>query len=80
MSTPTRELNWFGWSVETIAAVYETDAAYEDFKRGEVDMEYVWAAWRAEADQNELDSKYRKETQWESTETPSETSPSPSRA
>ena len=45
-----RALNWFGWSIETIAAVYETDAAVKEMERGEVDINYVWAAARAESD------------------------------
>lgn len=51
----TRELNWFGWSIETIAAVYETDAAACEWAAGEVSEEYLWAAWEAERLEGESD-------------------------
>jgi hypothetical protein len=53
----TRQLNWFGWSIETIAAVYETDMAAKEAEQGLVNNEYIWAAWRAEAEQGKLDKE-----------------------
>jgi hypothetical protein len=51
-----RKLNWFGWSVETIAAVYETDMAAIEVEQGLTNHEYLWAAWRAEREQGQLDA------------------------
>lgn len=59
MSGETRELNWFGWSLPTIAAVYETDAAVEENELGLVNLDYVWAAWSAESDHNAIDRKQK---------------------
>jgi hypothetical protein len=55
MTNLSRPLNWFGWSIETIAAVYETDMAAKEAELGLVNNECLWAAWRAEAEQNALD-------------------------
>lgn len=43
-----RPLNWAGRSAETIAAVYETDAACREMETGDVDWGYVSAAAMAE--------------------------------
>jgi hypothetical protein len=43
-----RPLNWFGWSIETIAAVYETDMAAKEAEQGIVSWDYFWAAANAE--------------------------------
>ena len=43
-----RPLNWFGWSIETIAAVYESNMAAEEAHKGLVNNDYIWSAWRAE--------------------------------
>lgn len=50
-----RELNWFGWSIDTIAAVYETDQAVRESESGQSGLDYVWAAHRAEEMQHSLD-------------------------
>lgn len=50
-----RELNWHGWSIETFAAVYETDSATEELERGEVDQNYWQAACAVEFAEVEID-------------------------
>lgn len=45
------DLNWFGWSTETIAAVYESDAAAI-----EGNPQYAEAAFNAEVLEHEKDS------------------------
>lgn len=57
----TRSLNWYGWSIHTIAAVYETDAAAEESEQGLVSQEYVWAAWSAEDQQARLDRQQKEQ-------------------
>jgi hypothetical protein len=53
----TRELNAAGYSLETIAAEYETDAALAE---GALDMDdpYFRAAWRAESVLRDLDYEH----------------------
>ncbi|MGS2592261.1 hypothetical protein [Streptomyces hebeiensis] len=52
-----RKLNWFGWSIYTIAAVYETDMAAKELKQNLVNEEYLWSAYRAEAQEVEKDKE-----------------------
>lgn len=49
-----RQLNACGFSVETIAAEYETDAALAEAGQ-DIEDPYFCAAWRAEAAHRELD-------------------------
>lgn len=48
------ELNACGFSTETIAAEYETDAALNEARQN-IDDPYFCAAWRAEAAHREAD-------------------------
>jgi len=53
-----RPLNWYGWSIETIAAVYESDAAAreaQDNPENESLQQYWVSAWQAEGRELELD-------------------------
>jgi hypothetical protein len=50
-----RKLNWYGWSIYTIAAVYESDAAAHEVEDGLVNMGYLTAACFAEQKELELD-------------------------
>jgi hypothetical protein len=54
-----RQLNACGFSPETIAAEYETDAALAEWPDGEQsfppDGHYFYAAFRAETEQRDLD-------------------------
>lgn len=52
----TRRLNACGYSVETIAAEYETDAALQEAELDPSDP-YFLAAWAAEEEQRELDRR-----------------------
>lgn len=54
-----RPLNWFGYSLETIAAMYETDAAVNESWDRIGSIEYSDAACRAEWLQLDLDKPYR---------------------
>lgn len=54
-----RSLNWFGWSIHTIAAAYETDAATTESEQGLIDESYVWAAFAAEEQQRQLDNEQK---------------------
>ncbi len=49
------ELNWFGWSTETISAVYETDMACREWEQGLVNKAYFQTACDAELYELELD-------------------------
>lgn len=51
-----RDKNWYGWSIETIAAVYESNMAAKEYEQNLVDLEYVWAAARAEEMENRIDA------------------------
>lgn len=51
---PDRPLNWHGWSVETIAAVYESDQAAI-----EGNPTYAEAAFRAEMAEAQIDQEQR---------------------
>jgi hypothetical protein len=53
-----RPLNWFGWSIETIAAVYESDAACVEFESGVGSESYIYSAFRAEEAERDLDAEY----------------------
>jgi hypothetical protein len=57
-----RKLNWFGWSIETIAAVYETDQAVREYQQGLVNSDYWVAAAYAEFKQAELDKESKNDT------------------
>lgn len=46
--TDARVLNWAGHSLETIAAMYESDAACRELDAGAVDWGYLDAAAKAE--------------------------------
>jgi hypothetical protein len=50
------EVNWFGWDLPTIAAVYESNKAAKECVEGLVNIKYVNAAAQAEAD---LDPRYK---------------------
>lgn len=52
-----RSLSWFGWSIETVAAMYETDSATRECEEGEVDINYVYAATLAEGAEHDKDSE-----------------------
>lgn len=52
-----RELNWYGWSIYTIAAVYESDAAAHEVEQGLVNVDYMVAAFEAEKMELERDEK-----------------------
>lgn len=52
----SRRLNWYGWSIYTIAAVYETDAAAREYEEGLINVDYIWSAWAAEQKELELDN------------------------
>lgn len=49
------ELNWYGWSTETIAAVYESDMAAKEAEQGLINKDYAWSAFRAEQIEQEMD-------------------------
>lgn len=58
MTTGDRPLNWFGWSIETIAAVYESDAAAREAQTAwdnRSAQDYWQSAWRAEVIETQLD-------------------------
>lgn len=57
--TERRDLNWFGWSADTRAAVYETDAAAREYEQGLVNLDYVWTAWRAESQEDDKDREQK---------------------
>lgn len=51
----SRELNWAGNSIYTVAAIYETDAAAREFEEDLVSWRYMEAAWLAEQSEMLLD-------------------------
>lgn len=74
-TTEHRELNWFGLSIETIAAQYETDhvlaewGAYNpnagySFPPKSPMPHYFWAAWAAELEQADLDREQYEADAW----------------
>lgn len=54
-----RSLNWYGWSIYTLAAVYESDAAAHEYEKGLVNMGYFSAALKAELQELGLDNATR---------------------
>lgn len=52
-----RYLNWYGWSIYTIAAVYESDAAAREVEKGLVNIDYMIAAFNCEKQELERDEK-----------------------
>lgn len=53
----TRQLNWYGWSIHTIAAVYESDAAAHEVMKGLTNKSYLIAAFNCEKQELERDEK-----------------------
>ena len=51
------KLNWFGWSTETIAAVYETNQAAVELAEDLVNEQYLMAAFNAERIEDEKDKE-----------------------
>jgi hypothetical protein len=51
-----RELNWAGHSLETIAAMYESDAAAKELGRGELSWGYLEAAFSVECASAQADA------------------------
>ena len=51
-----RPLNWFGWSIETRAAISDSYTAAKEAELGLVNNEYIWSAFRAEQIEQELDA------------------------
>lgn len=65
--TEHRELNWFGLSIETIAAEYESDHVLAEWVADNPGVKgfppkshYFWAAWAAELDSAQQDHDQRK--------------------
>lgn len=54
---PPRVPNWYGWSIYTIAAVYESDQAAREAQEGLVSMDYLSACVNAEMKQSDLDKE-----------------------
>lgn len=50
-----RTLNWAGHSIETIAAMYETDKAAQEAEEGLINLQYVWSAAEAEGYERSVD-------------------------
>lgn len=49
-----RPLNWFGWSIETIAAVYESNAAATEIEDNPTYWESAWRAEQIEVEKDKL--------------------------
>lgn len=62
--TSDRQLNWHGWSLATIAAVYESDAAAREAEadpKNASAQAYWESAWRAEEGELKLDGESKSE-------------------
>lgn len=56
-SNPPRIPNWYGWSVYTIAAVYESDQAAREVQEGLTSWAYLEACIWVEMQESDLDKK-----------------------